>query len=136
MVLAQDSHRGRKYKAPPPSSTITVTVFKAANGKPIQNASVIFHPIVDNHDEGGMELKTNEDGKATIDVIPVGDTVLLQVIAPGFQTYGQQYKVDKATMAMDVHLRRPVHAYSVYQDRNSTANDTEKNKGSNSGSKE
>ena len=37
-----------------------------------------------------MELKTNEDGKAIIDVIPIGDTVRLQVIANGFQTYGAE----------------------------------------------
>ncbi len=90
-----DSHHGRKYKVPPPSARIDVTVVRDYNGKPIADAHVIFHPIEGDKDKGALELKTNEDGKIVIDVIPVGDTVTLQVIAKGFQTYGQVYKIDK-----------------------------------------
>ncbi len=110
-----DSHHGRKYKAPPPSATINVTVVRAYNGKPIPDAHVIFHPIQGDKDQGALELKTNEDGKATIDVIPIGDTVTLQVIADGFQTYGQVYKIDKLNMAMEVRLNRPASQYSTYK---------------------
>ena len=138
LVHADDSNqprRGRKYKAPPPSSTITVTVLKADNGRPIKNASVIFHPVEDGKDQGGMELKTNEDGKATIDVIPTGDTVLLQIIAPGFQTYGGKYQVDKPTLAMTLRLNRPVGAYSTYQEHNPSSNGAGKGNNANSNSK-
>ncbi len=110
-----DSHHGRKYKAPPPSATIAVTVVRAYNGKPISDAHVIFHPIEGDKDKGALELKTNEDGKVTIDVIPLGDTVTLQVIADGFQTYGQVYKIDKLNMAMEVRLNRPASQYSTYK---------------------
>ena len=65
-----------------------------------------------------MELKTNEDGKAIIDVIPIGDTVRLQVIAKGFQTYGQDYKIDKSDMSMEVRLKRPGEQYSIYKNNN------------------
>lgn len=116
---AQTDRRGRKYKAPPPAATIRVTVVKADNGKPIPDASVIFHPIEGDKDKGGMELHTNEEGKALIDVIPIGDTVRLQVIAKGFQTYGQDYKIDKDQMSMEVRLNRPVAEYSIYQKHNS-----------------
>ena len=86
---AQDdnNYRGRKYKAPPPSARIEVTVLRDSSGKPIQDAHVIFHPVEGDKDKGSMELKTNEDGKIVIDVIPIGDTVRLQIIANGFQTY-------------------------------------------------
>ena len=90
------SHHGGKYKAPPPSARIEITVLRKADGKPIQNAAVIFHPIEGDRDKGGLELKSDEDGKAIIDVIPIGDTVRLQIIANGYQTYGQDFKVDKA----------------------------------------
>jgi hypothetical protein len=120
-----DSHHGRKYKAPPPSATIAVTVVRAYNGKPISDAHVIFHPIEGDKDKGALELKTDEDGKATIDVIPIGDTVTLQVIADGFQTYGQVYKIDKTSMSMEVRLNRPAPQYSVYKD--STANSSSGN---------
>lgn len=133
-LQAQDSgRRGRKYKAPPPSSRIQVTVLKADNGKPIENASVIFHPIEGDRDKGGMELKTNEDGKALIDVIPVGDTVRLQVIARGFQTYGGDYKVDKDEMSMEVRMNRPGQQYSIYKDNNSASKNSGNGSGGNSG---
>jgi 5-hydroxyisourate hydrolase-like protein (transthyretin family) len=119
-----DSHHGRKYKAPPPSATIAVTVVRAYNGKPISDAHVIFHPIQGDKDQGALELKTNEDGKVTIDVIPLGDTVTLQVIADGFQTYGQVYKIDKLTMAMEVRLNRPASQYSTYKNSPPPAPDT------------
>lgn len=119
---AQDKTRWtRKYKTPPPSSRIEVTILKADNGKPIENAAVIFHPIEGDRDKGALELKTDEDGKAIIDVIPVGDTVRLQVIANGFQTYGQDYKVDKDEMSMEIHLKRPVKQYSIYKNGSATA---------------
>ncbi len=110
-----DSHHGRKYKVPPPSARIEVTVLRDYNGKPIQDAHVIFHPIEGDKDKGSLELKTNEDGKTIIDVIPLGDTVTLQVIANGFRTYGQVYKIDKLNMSMEVRLTRPVPQYSLYQ---------------------
>jgi hypothetical protein len=65
-----DNYHGRKYKAPPPSAHIEVTVLKDFNGKPITNAHVIFHPTEGDRDKGSLEVKTNEDGKAIIDVIP------------------------------------------------------------------
>lgn len=113
---AQDQHgRGRKYKAPPPTCKITVTVFKAYNGKPLENASVVFHPIKDGKDAGGMELKTNEDGKVTLDMIPIGDTLRLQVLASGYQTFGQDYDLPGDSRDIEVKLRRPQKQYSIYE---------------------
>jgi hypothetical protein len=117
-----DSKWTRKYKTPPASSRIEVTILKDVNGKPIENASVIFHPIEGDRDKGALELKTNEDGKAIIDVIPVGDTVRLQVIANGFQTYGQDYKVDKTEMTMEIRMKRPGSQYSIYKNGSANAN--------------
>jgi len=91
------------------------------NGKPIENAAVVFHPMVGEKDQGNMELKTNEDGKTIIDVLPVGDTVRLQVIAHGFQTYGDDYKIDKADMAIDIRMKRPGEQYSIYKNHDATA---------------
>ena len=115
---AQDNgnYRGRKFKVPPPSARIEVTVVRDSSGKPIQNAHVIFHPIEGDKDKGSMELKTNEDGKIVIDVIPIGDTVRLQIIANGFQTYGGDYKIDKPEMSMEIRMKRPGAQYSVYKD--------------------
>ena len=116
LVCAQAHRRGRKYKPPPPVVNITVTVTKAFDGKPVENAAVVFHPINDKgKDEGGMELKTNENGKASLDLIPIGDTLLLQVIAPGFQTFGNEYPIKNDTKEIAVKLRYPAAQYSIYQ---------------------
>lgn len=115
MAGAQETGRGRKYVPPPPTSKITVTVTKATNGKPVENAAVIFHPIRNGKDEGGLELKTDENGKAKLDVIPIGDTLRLQVIAPGYQTFGNDYPVKADTKEISVKLRHPAQQYSIYQ---------------------
>ncbi|HEU5352399.1 MAG TPA: hypothetical protein VFU55_12460 [Terracidiphilus sp.] len=114
-TMAQDGHRrGRKFKAPPPTSTVTVTVVRKDDGKIIENASVIWHLV---GDKGGMELHTNEEGKSMIDILPTGSKVILQILAHGYQTYGQAYTISKPTMAIKVELRRPVGQYTIYGHR-------------------
>jgi Flp pilus assembly protein CpaB len=113
---AQDEpKRGRKYVPPPDTARIEVTVVRASSGKPISNAAVVFHPMKGEKDKGAMELKTNEEGKAIIDVIPIGDTVRLQIIAPGFRTYGEDYKIATAERAITVKMVKPTEQYSLYK---------------------
>ncbi len=116
LAHAQDdsTKRGRKYKAPPPTAHFEITVLRATTGKPIENAAVIFHPLADGKDNGNMELKTNEDGKTTLDLLEIGSNVRIQIIAPGFQTFGQDYKIDKDNIAVEVKLKRPAKQYSTY----------------------
>jgi hypothetical protein len=120
-LSAQNTHRrGRKYKPPPPTTRIEVTIVRNDDGKPIDDAAVIFHLI---GDKGNMELKSNEDGKSMIDVLPTGSKVLLQVIAHGYQTYGGEYDLDKPEMAIKVKLKRPGQQYSIYDNHEQTADD-------------
>jgi hypothetical protein len=129
---AQDPpHRGRKYKPPPPTSRIEVTVLRDADSKPIENASVIFHL---DGDRGNMELKTNEDGKSIIDVLPTGSTMRLQIIAKGFQTYGQDYKIDKSDMTFGIRMKRPGEQYSIYKPHDDDADAQKDDKNGDSGS--
>jgi hypothetical protein len=126
---AQDtSKRGRKYKSAAPTARVDVTILRDVDGKPIENAAVIFHPMEGEKDKGNMELKSNEDGKAVIDVLPMGDTVRLQIIAKGFQTYGQDYKLDKPQLAIEVRMKRPGEQYSVYKNHPEDAQDQDKEK--------
>lgn len=119
---AQDanSNRGRKFKVPPPTARIEIEVVRTTNGKPIENASVIFHEL-DGHDKGNMQLKTNEDGKAVIDVLEIGSTIRFQVVAQGYQTYGQDFKIEKPNLSLLVKLSRPVDQYSTYKDHTKDA---------------
>ncbi|WP_446743598.1 hypothetical protein [Silvibacterium acidisoli] len=116
LLLAQDQpRRGRKYTPPPPTAKITVTVIKATNGKPVENAAVVFHPMKEGKSEGNLELKSNEEGKVTIEVIPIGYTVRLQVIANGFETFGDDYPIPTDSKDIVVKLKRPDKQYSIYE---------------------
>ena len=106
------TRRGRKYKAPPPTSRIEVSIVRDTDSKPIENAAVIFHL---DGDKGNMELKTNEDGKTMIDVLPLGSTMRLQVIAKGYKTYGEDFEIDKPELSFDVRMKRPGEQYSIYK---------------------
>jgi hypothetical protein len=90
-------------------------VVQDTNRNTVENASVIFHEL-DSREKGNMELKTNEDGKAVIDVLAIGATVRFQVIAKGYQTYGQDFKIEKPNLNLLVKLSRPVQQYSIYTD--------------------
>jgi hypothetical protein len=111
----KSSNRGRKFKMPPPTARIEVTVVRDVDGKPIENSAVIFHAMEGEKDRGNMELKTNENGRAVIDVMPIGDVMRLQVIAKGYQTFGDDYKVDKDRLSIAIRLKRPGEPYSVYK---------------------
>ncbi len=119
-AVLQAQHRGRKYTPPPATAHVTVTVVKASNGKPVESAAVVFHPMRNGKDEGNMELKTNEEGRAILDVIPIGDTVRLQVIADGFQTFGDDYLIDTNSKDIFIKLKRPARQYSIYEQHDGT----------------
>jgi hypothetical protein len=122
-AIAQDApaKRGRKYKAPPATSHIEVTVLKKDNHKPISNAAVIFSSSLDGKEEGNLEVKTDPDGKAAIDVIATGSTVRVQVIATGFATYAEEYVVTEPSRQIQVSMIRPQAQISSYQDNEGKA---------------
>jgi len=114
---------GRKYKAPPETSHIEVTVLKGFNKKPIDGAHVVFHPVKDGVDEGNLEVKTHEDGKATIDVIPTGSAVRIQVLADGFATFADDYTINEASREIVISMVRPQAQMSTYVDNSGKSSD-------------
>jgi hypothetical protein len=120
-VGASAQSRGRKYKAPPATSHIEVSVLRGYNGKPIANAAVVFRSVKDGKDEGNLEVKTNEEGKAIIDVIPTGSKVQVQVIAAGFATFAEEYQVDETDRTIEIKMLRPRAQVSLYQDNGGKA---------------
>jgi hypothetical protein len=67
-------------------------------------------------DRGGLELKTDAEGKASFEGVPYGK-LRVQVLAPGFQTYGEDYEVNKPTMEITIKLKRPGGQYSIYENQ-------------------
>ncbi len=119
-LFAQDDSTSRrhtrKYKAPPPTSHIEVYVTKKSTGKPVVNAAVIFRALRDGKDDGNLEVKTDPDGKATIDVISSGSLVQVQVIANGLATYADSYQVDEPSREIHIALLKPQEQVSAYED--------------------
>jgi hypothetical protein len=112
---------GRKYKAPPPTAHVVITVLKGFNGKPFVNAGVVFHAVREGKDDGTLEVKTDPDGHATIDVLEVGSHVLLQVIANGFATYATEFDLTGPQKELLVKLQRPKAQVSTYVDNDGKA---------------
>jgi hypothetical protein len=99
----------------PPMSDLRFVVVKDYNGKPVRNAAVVLHPVNKKGDQamGGLELKTDNEGETNIDGIPYGP-LRVQVLAPGFQTFGEDYQINKPEMQITVKLKRPGRQYSSY----------------------
>ena len=99
-----------------PTSSLRITVLRDADGKPVKNAQVVLHPVnrKGKATRGEMDLKTDTDGHASVDSIPYG-SVEVQVLAKGFQTFGEDYEVNKPALEITVKLKRPAGQYSIYE---------------------
>ena len=98
------------------SASLQFLVVKDSNGKPVRNAEIVLHPV-DKHGhqkEEGLELKTHEDGKASVTGIPYGK-LRIQVIAPGFKTYGEDYDISQPSHDITIKLLKPAEQYSIYK---------------------
>ena len=98
------------------SSSLKVTILKEETGKPVRNASVVLHPVGKDgkQSRGGAQLKTNAEGVATVDGLPFGK-MRVQVIAPGLQTYGDDYELNQEKQEIVIKLKPPQKQYSIYK---------------------
>jgi hypothetical protein len=110
-----------------PTAVMNFLIVKEDNGKPVRNAAVIMHPVNTHGQQsrGGLELKTDADGKTSFDGIPYGK-LRVQVLAPGFQTFGEDYDVDRAKLDLTIKLKHPQDQYSIYQDHPGENKDAKK----------
>ncbi len=99
-----------------PMSALRFVVVRDSDGKPVRNAEVVLHPVKrkGKQAKGEMELKTDAEGRTNIDGIPYGP-LRVQVLAPHFQTFGEDYEINKAEMEITVKLKRPGGQYSIYE---------------------
>ena len=100
-------------------TTLTISV-KSAGGKPVEGASVIVK-FVKGHSLTKLgkkirkerELRTNQEGLVKIPPIPQG-TILVQIIAKDYQTFGQNFDVDEEEKTLDITLNPPQPQYSAH----------------------
>ena len=117
--LALAGLTGSPLAADPPMTRLQIEV-KNLNDKPVERASVMVKFI-----EGrsivkfgrkiktNWELRTNQMGVAKIPPIPQGK-ILVQVIAKGYQTFGEYYDVDQEEQTIEVKLKPPQPQYSAH----------------------
>ncbi len=99
-----------------PTSSLRFVVLRDSDGKPVRNAEVVLHPVKrkGKQDKGEMDLKTDADGKTNIDGIPYGP-LRVQVLAPHFQTFGEDYEINKPELEITVKLKHPGGQFSTYE---------------------
>jgi hypothetical protein len=112
------------FAAPAPAQTamtkLTVHVVNDSD-RPVDRASVIVK-FVQGRDyikfgkkvRDTYELRTNEEGEASIPEIPQGK-ILVQIIAKGYQTYGQTLDINEAERTVEVKLNPPQKQYSAHE---------------------
>jgi len=95
-------------------------VIKSQTGRPVDHASVVVR-FVEGHSivklgksvHTTYELRTNQEGEATIPEIPQGK-IRVQVIAKGFQTFGQIYDITDPEKTVNITLNPPQQQYSAH----------------------
>ena len=99
------------------TASLKFLVIRDYNGKPVRNASVVMHPVEKNGKQarGGLQIKTDPAGKASFDGVPYGK-LRIQVLAEGFQTFGDDYDIDKPEMQITIRMKRPSGQYSIYDE--------------------
>lgn len=116
LISALAATSAAQKDADEPTAILSFLVIKDDNGKPVRNAAVIMHPVgaKGKQGRGDLELKTDVNGRTSFDGVPYG-TLRVQVLASGFQTFGEDYEVSKARMDLTVKLKRPQGQYSIYE---------------------
>lgn len=115
ITLTLEARAQSKKGAPQTLANLHFSVVKDDNGKPVRNASVILHPVGKKGGQslGGYQLKTDNDGKTESEGVPYGK-LRVQVLAQGFQTFGEDYDVNLPSMNIDIRLKRPQDQFTIY----------------------
>ena len=93
---------------------------KTLQDKPIDRASVIVRFVegrsiikLGKQQRMRWELRTNQEGVAKIPPIPQGK-IQVQVIAKGYQTFGQIFEVEEEEKTLEIKLNPPQPQYSAH----------------------
>lgn len=99
------------------TTKLTVHVLDEATKKPIYNAHVVVRFEVDRRlrrdKRVSWESKANQRGEVVLNLIPRG-TVKVQVIARGYQTYGDQHELNQPEQTVIVAMKIPSGQKSAY----------------------
>ena len=96
---------------------LTLNVLTESSSQPVADAHVVVRFLVEKtlrrDKRTSWEAKTNRKGVVVLDDIPYG-AVKVQIIAKGFQTYGEQHDLRKADEQLTIRLQSPQKPASSY----------------------
>jgi hypothetical protein len=104
-----------------PTTKIKIVV-KTLSDRPIDRAEVILrwnanakHPRASfgRNIRTQFESRSNQDGTVTFPDVPQG-SILIQVNAKGYQTFGQVYDIDEEDKTVEVKLNPPQQQYTSH----------------------
>jgi len=102
--------------APAPAKTkyskITVEV-RNPEGEPVDRAAVIIKRMKGNKVQRSFELRTSQQGTAPLPPLESG-TFLVQIIAKGYQTFGDKYVISEPERTLQIQLTAPQTQFSVH----------------------
>lgn len=103
-----------------PMTNLRVEVRNYAD-RPLERASVVVKFVKGrNYFKLGKktitswQVKTNQDGVAKVPALPQGE-ILIQVIAKGYQTFGQTFDVNEPERTIEIKLNPPQPQFSAHQ---------------------
>jgi hypothetical protein len=92
-------------------------VIQNEQGEPVPRASLILRELKGKkHDKVGdsFQLRASQQGVAPFPPLKRG-FVLIQVIAEGFQTFGERYELTELEQTVTITLKPPQKQYSVHE---------------------
>jgi hypothetical protein len=102
-----------KHAHPQVGNRLTIMVTGGEKDQPVANASVYVkfsEPGKLKDKQYALDVKTNPDGVAHVPEAPVGK-VLIQVVAEGWKTFGQEYELAETNQTIRIHLEKPHRWY-------------------------
>jgi len=103
-----------------PMTRIKVAV-KTQSGKPVDRASVIVKFLespnllkLGKRTPVRWEVRTNQEGEVKVPELPQGK-IQIQVIAKGYQTFGQVFDISDEEKTVEIKLNPPQQQYSAHQ---------------------
>ena len=89
-------------------------------GKPVERASVVVRFVegrsitkLGKQIKTQWETRTNQEGLAKIPEVPQGK-ILFQVIAKGYQTFGETIEINEDEKTVEIQLKPPQPQYSAH----------------------
>jgi hypothetical protein len=86
------------------TSRLRIEVTGGDNNKPVADASVYLRFPKEKKVE--LDLKTNQEGVTRSPEIPQG-RILIQIVAPGWKTYGEYHEITESEQTIQIHLLKP-----------------------------